>query len=126
HWRTSARRGMPFVREHEDDIGREAMIELDNRADASAQGFELAVSRTAALCVELVRRGIAVGLLTRGAEIPPGVGAAQLARLLRLLAFVAPESGARPRGRHRPAVRVQADGRIDLPEAPALRTVARA
>ena len=63
---------MPFVREHEDDVGREAVIELDNRGDAGAQGFELAVSRTAALCVELVRRGIAVGLLTRSAEVPPG------------------------------------------------------
>ena len=120
HWRTSARRGMPFVREHEDDIGREAVIELDNSADAGAQGFELAVSRTAALCVELVRRGIAVGLFTRSAEVPPGIGPAQLTRLLRLLAFVAPEAGARPRGRLRPAVRVHPDGRIDLPDAPAL------
>ena len=117
---------MPFVREHEDDVGREAVIELDNRGDAGAQGFELAVSRTAALCVELVRRGIAVGLVTRSAEVPPESGAAQLTRLLRILAFVAPESAARPRGRRRPAVRVHADGRIDLPDAPALKAVERA
>ncbi len=117
HWRTTARRGTPFVREHEDDIGREAVVELDNHFEAGAPGFELAVSRAAAVCVELARRGIAVGLLTRGAEIPPGTGPAHLGRLLRLLAFVAPESGPPARGRREPAVRVHADGAIELPGA---------
>ena len=46
---------------------------------------------------------------------PAGVGPIQLARVLRLLAFVAPERGPLPRGRRRPAVRVHADGRIELP-----------
>ncbi len=118
HWRTTARRGIPFVREHEDDIGREAVVELDNHAEAGAQGFELAVSRAAAVCVELARRGIAVGLVTRGTEIAPGVGPAQVARLLRLLAFVAPEAGPRRRGRRPPAVCVHADGAIELPGTP--------
>jgi uncharacterized protein (DUF58 family) len=121
HWRTSARRGTLFVREHEDEVGREAVVELDNRADAGAQGFELAVSRAAALCVELAGRGIAVGLVTRGAEIPPGAGPAQLSRVLRLLAFVAPPAAPPARPRRPPAVRVLADGRIELPGTPAAR-----
>lgn len=124
HWRTTARRGTPFVREHEDDVGLEAVIELDNHVHGGAQGFELAVSRAAAICVELARRGIAVGLVTRTAEVAPGVGPGQLARLLRLLAFVAPAAGAAPPGRRPPAVRVHGDGRIELPGAPGRRASA--
>jgi uncharacterized protein (DUF58 family) len=121
HWRTSARRGMPFVREHEDDLGHEALIELDNHAEAGAQEFELAVSRTASLCVELARRGIAVGLATRGGEIPPGAGPDQLPRLLRFLAFVAPQAGPPARPRRRPLVRVRGNGQIELAGARAPR-----
>jgi len=72
------------------------------------------VSRAAALCVELARRGLSVGLVTRTAEVPPSVGPAQLARLLRLLAFIAPEAGAPPRPRRRPVAWVSAEGTIDL------------
>jgi uncharacterized protein (DUF58 family) len=114
HWRTSARRGMLLVREHEDDEGREGTILLDNDPDAGAAAFELAVSRTATLCVELARRGMAVGLATRGGEIPPSVGAAHLARLLTRLALIAPEPGRPPHARRRPIVRVSADGNIDV------------
>jgi uncharacterized protein (DUF58 family) len=126
HWRTSARRGVPFVREHEDDVGHEAVVELINQPDGGAQEFELAVSRAATLCVELARRGLAVGLVTRAAEIPPGVGPDHLARLLRLLAFVAPEATRLIRSRRRPLVRVRADGEIELPGARAARKVVRA
>ncbi|HLK91586.1 MAG TPA: DUF58 domain-containing protein [Polyangia bacterium] len=114
HWRSSARRGMLLVREHEDDDGREATIVLDNHAHAGAAAFELAVSRTAALCVELSRRGMAVGLATRGGEIPPSAGPAHLARLLRLLALIAPEAGPPPRPRRRPIARVTPDGQIQV------------
>jgi uncharacterized protein (DUF58 family) len=121
HWRTSARRGVPFVREHEDDVGQEALVELDNHAGAGAQEFELAVSRAATLCVELARRGLSVGLVTRAAEIPPGAGPDHLARLLRLLAFVAPDAGPRALSRRRPLVRVRGDAQIELPGVQALR-----
>ncbi len=114
HWRTSARRGMLLVREHEDDEGCEATIVFDNDAHAGAEAFELAVSRTAALCVELARRGLAVGLCTRGGQVPPSVGPAHLARLLGLLAFIAPEAGAPPRPRRRAVARVRPDGNIEL------------
>ena len=117
HWRTSARRGMLLVREHEDDEGREGTILFDNDPRAGAAAFELAVSRAAALCVELARRGMAVGLITRGGEIPPSVGAPHLGRLLTRLAFVAPEPGPPPRARRRPTARVSADGNIDVANA---------
>jgi len=112
HWRSSARRGMLLVREHEDDEGREATIVFDNDARAGAEAFELAVSRAAALCVELARRGMAVGLATRGSEIPPSVGPAHLGRLLGRLAFIAPEAGPPPRARRRAVVRVAPDGEL--------------
>ncbi len=115
HWRSSARRGILLVREHEDDEGHEATIVFDNDAHAGAEPFELAVSRTAALCVELARRGLAVGLCTRGGEVAPSVGPGHLARLLRLLAFIAPEAGAPPRPRRRAGAHVRPDGEIDLP-----------
>jgi uncharacterized protein (DUF58 family) len=114
HWRSSAHRGIPLVREHEDDDGREAIVVFDNDAGAGAEAFELAVSRAAALCVELARRGMAVGLATRGSEILPSIGPAHLARLLRLLAFVAPTAGPPARARRRGTARVGADGSIDL------------
>jgi uncharacterized protein (DUF58 family) len=130
HWRSSARRGLPLVREHENDQGQRALIVFDNGASpASAQtrsgnsltttvadpAFELAVSRTAALCVELVRRGLAVGLCTRGGELAPAAGPRQLTRLLRLLAFIQPEPADGPmRVRGDAVVRVRADADIDL------------
>ena len=117
HWRTSARRGMLLVREHEDDEGREATIVFDNDARSGAEAFELAVSRTAALCVELTRRGLAVGLVTRGSEVAPSAGPGHLARLLRRLAFIAPEAGPLPRLRRRAVARVSPEGELHLGNA---------
>jgi uncharacterized protein (DUF58 family) len=117
HWRTSARRGMLLVREHEDDEGREATIVFDNEARSGAEAFELAVSRTAALCVELARRGLAVGLVTRGSEVAPSAGPGHLARLLRQLAFIAPEAGPLPRLRRRAVARVSPEGELQLGNA---------
>jgi uncharacterized protein (DUF58 family) len=105
---------MLLVREHEDDEGREATIVFDNDARSGAEAFELAVSRTAALCVELARRGLAVGLVTRGSEVAPSAGPGHLARLLRLLAFIAPEAGPPPRARRRAVARVSPDGELHL------------
>jgi uncharacterized protein (DUF58 family) len=113
HWRTSARRGRPFVRETEDDEGLEVCIVVDNQigndagndADPSPGGprrptanaaFEAMVSMAASLAVELIRRRYRVGLITRGEEIPPESGAGQSLRILRHLALIAPADGAVP------------------------------
>jgi uncharacterized protein (DUF58 family) len=115
HWRSSARRGLPLVREHEDDEGQRALIVFDNRPGDDDAAFELAVSLTAALCVELGRRGLAVGLATRGGELAPAVGPRQVTRLLHVLAFIEPEAGEGPmRVRGDAVVRVGPGAGIDL------------
>ena len=103
HWRTSAHRGAPFLRETEDDEGQEVCLVLDNgRAPSgdvagapSASGhalaaapaevnaaFEQTVSLAASLACELLSRGYRVGLAARGEEITPEGGQAQATRLL--------------------------------------------
>lgn len=114
HWRTSARRGRPFVRETEDDEGLEVCIVVDNQgenqernqggpsgADSGARprdagGFEGMVSMAASLAIELIRRRYRVGLIARGEEIPPESGPGQSLRILRYLALIEPADGAVP------------------------------
>jgi len=93
HWRTSARRGAPFVREMEDDEGKEATLVLDNGAVAEGPGaheqaFENAVSLAASVARTLLGRGYRVGLVTRDAEIRPDGGPGQATRIMRLLATI--------------------------------------
>jgi uncharacterized protein (DUF58 family) len=102
HWRTSARRGAPFVRELEDDEGQEVCLVLDNGAGTGPTprpptpgedtAFEGMVSLAASLACELLARGYRVGLYARGEEITPEGGQAQATRLLRFLALVEPVS----------------------------------
>jgi uncharacterized protein (DUF58 family) len=96
HWRTTARRGVPFVRENEDDEGTEATVVLDNAAGAAPEAFERAVSEAASHALELLRRGFRVGLALRGASVPADAGPSQATRLLRALALVEPADAALP------------------------------
>jgi uncharacterized protein (DUF58 family) len=118
HWRSSARRGIPLVREKEDEETREATVLLDNAADAAADpaAFERAVSEAAGICVELAHRGFSVGLAVRGGEVRAAVGAAQTERILRALAVIAPDAGALPGIRTGTVVRIRPGA------APALET----
>jgi uncharacterized protein (DUF58 family) len=89
------------------------------RGPSDDAAFELAVSRAAALCVELTRRGLAVGLATRGSEVAPAFGPRHLARLLGRLAFIAPEAGeGPPRARRGVVARIRPGADIDLPAHP--------
>jgi uncharacterized protein (DUF58 family) len=107
HWRSTARRGMAVAIEHEDDRAREVTLVLDNAGVAvddsvvatSDAAFETAVSQAASLCVELGRRGFAVGLAWRGGELPPASGKPGLARAMRALALVGRERAPLPRPR---------------------------
>jgi len=116
HWRTSARRGAPFVRETEDDEGQEVRVVFDNRWTRRLTGpthatavtehgeagekaapsperdteFEGAVSSAASVVFELLQRGYRVGLAVAGEEITPEGGQAQATRILRFLALVGP------------------------------------
>src|SRR5205814_7019129 len=81
HWRTSARRGRPFVRELEEETGRIVMIVLETGAAPVAgdpvRAFEDAVSLAASLAVALLRKGLQVGLKTDGAQVTPSSGTGQ-------------------------------------------------
>src|SRR5262249_42056010 len=90
HWRTTARRGVPFVRENEDDEGIEATVVLDNVAGAAPEAFETAVSQAASFALELLGRGFRVSLVLRGATLAADRGPAQATRILRALALVEP------------------------------------
>jgi uncharacterized protein (DUF58 family) len=109
HWRSSARRGFPLVREKEDEETRQATVLLDNDPAASADtaAFERAVSEAAGVCVELARRGFSVGLAVRGGEVRAGVGPAQTERILRALAVIAPAEGPLPPARAGTIVRIR-------------------
>jgi uncharacterized protein (DUF58 family) len=90
HWRTSARRGTPFVRENEDDEGSEVTVVLDNAAGATPEAFEAAVSQAASYTLALLGRGLRVALALRGATLAADTGPAQATRILRALALVEP------------------------------------
>jgi uncharacterized protein (DUF58 family) len=109
HWRSTARRGIPLVREKEDEEAREATVILDNDplAAADSAAFERAVSETAGICVELAKRGFSVGLAVRGGEVRASVGGAQVERILRALAVIAPDAGPLPPIRPGTVVRVR-------------------
>jgi uncharacterized protein (DUF58 family) len=98
HWRSSARRGILLVREMDDEQARQATVVLDNDPALSvdAAAFERAVSQTAGLCVELSRRGFSVALAVRGGDMAAGVGPAHLARIMRVLALIAPDAAPLP------------------------------
>jgi uncharacterized protein (DUF58 family) len=97
HWRSTAHRGRPMVREHEDETARRISILCDNAlpdgercADELAKdGLERAISLAASLAADYLARGFAVRVITRGVESPPWLsGAWQLNRLLHALALL--------------------------------------
>jgi len=98
HWRTTARRGVPFVRENEDDEGLEAIVMLDDAAGPPPAAFETAVSEAASISLELLQRGFRVTLALRGASVPADAGPAQSTRILRALALVEPVAWAEGSG----------------------------
>jgi uncharacterized protein (DUF58 family) len=108
HWRSSARRGIPLVREHEDEEAQQATVVFDNDPEGTRDpaAFERAVSEAAGLCVELLHRGFSVGLVMRGGEVTADVGPAQADKLLRALALVAPDTGQLRRARRGATVRI--------------------
>lgn len=96
HWPTSAKRGRPFVRESEDELGHFAVVLLENRSRAPEPAFEAAVSMAASIAVDLLARGFRVGLGSRTAAVSPGDGPAQAVRILTALALIGPAGEGRP------------------------------
>ncbi|HEX6747461.1 MAG TPA: DUF58 domain-containing protein [Longimicrobium sp.] len=85
HWRTTARVGEPVIREYERDRSRALWICLDLRAEPGDLA-ETAVEIAASLAAAASRRGDPFGVATPDARVSPGIGAAQLERVLDVLA----------------------------------------
>lgn len=105
HWRTSARRGRPFMREFEEETGRSVLIVLPTAVDEHAtEAFELAVSYAASVALLLLRRDFRVGLVAGGTFIAPDAATASaILRCLALVEATTPDpqaASARPRQWH--------------------------
>lgn len=85
HWPTTARVGEPTVREFERDRSRALWLCLELRAP-EGEAAEAAAATVASLAAAALRRGEVFALATGEARVPPGVGPAQLERVLDALA----------------------------------------
>jgi uncharacterized protein (DUF58 family) len=95
HWRRTAALGRVVVFEMHSDSSARVTIVLDNarpaRADARwDQGFEIAISRAAALAVSCVGRELAVEVLCRGQRSPLVMAGTPTDPILRFLALLQP------------------------------------
>lgn len=88
HWRSSARLGVPLVREYERERAETLWICLDqSRGRAQdAEAEEEMVEVAASLARTAIERGRPVGLATSDALVDEGTGPAQLERILDALA----------------------------------------
>ena len=92
HWKTSARQSRLIVRETETEDLRQVTLALPVAVPAGERPdfFEEAVSQTASLAAYFQKEGFAVRLLVGDREIPHGVGAEHLYRMLYALAVCDP------------------------------------
>ncbi len=86
HWRSTARRGNPVVREYERDAAEALWICLELRAAPDDEQGEISVEVAASLAAAALRRGQPFGLATPDVRVAPGAGPAQLERVLDALA----------------------------------------
>ena len=87
HWRTTARLGIPVVREYEQNVAETLWICLDTRGEPG-DGAEAAVETAAALGAKAFREGKRFGFASPGVTIDPGHGPGQLEAILDALARV--------------------------------------
>jgi uncharacterized protein (DUF58 family) len=85
HWRSSARRAAPVVREYDRDLGETVRIAVELFAESDAAGDRLA-EIAASLAARAYARGEAFSLATVDEELSPGAGPRQFERALDLLA----------------------------------------
>jgi uncharacterized protein (DUF58 family) len=89
HWRSTARRGRPVVREYDRDESRTLWICLDLRMRPGSRAEE-AIEVAASLAERAARRGTPFAVLAGRAGLPPGAGPSHLAAALDLLARAEP------------------------------------
>jgi uncharacterized protein (DUF58 family) len=87
HWRSTARRGMPVVREYERDSTDTLWICLDLRAP-DGDAAEVAVEIAASLAAQAAAENERFGLATNDAVVDPGTGPGQMEAVLDTLARV--------------------------------------
>lgn len=87
HWRTTARRGEPILREYDRSVSEEYWIVLDTVA-ADRDAGEAAIEVAASLVAAAAARGDRFGLAAGGARIPPGTAPGRAEAALDLLAAV--------------------------------------
>ncbi len=107
-WKSTAKTGELMAREFARDEENTFCLLLDTIvAERESERFEKAVSLTASLAVHFAEEGAEFQFLTPREQIPRGIGAAHLDRVLRALALVQHESV---------SVRTSADLREELRE----------
>jgi uncharacterized protein (DUF58 family) len=87
HWRTTARLGIPVVKEYEQNLAETLWICLDTRGEAGDPA-EAAVETAAALTARAFQTGKRFGFSSPGLNIEPGHGPGHLERILDALARV--------------------------------------
>ena len=92
HWRATARRGRPFVREFEETQGRCVMVSLREIPEGpeTPAMVEAAVSVAASLALAFLKNGYQVGVRAGNTTLHPEQSAAQSTRILRCLALYQP------------------------------------
>jgi uncharacterized protein (DUF58 family) len=109
HWRSSAKRAEPVVKEYERPGAKKVHIVLDTAVPDKASAADLAlfeqrVSQAASLAYHLsLKQDCLVGLTVGAEVIPARTGDAHLHRMLRALALVEPRPGDRRKSPPMPA-----------------------
>lgn len=85
HWRSTARFSEPVVREYERDNADAWWLAVELRT-GDTEAAERAIEIAATLAARALTRGERVGLVTNDTVIDPGIGGAQLERILDTLA----------------------------------------
>lgn len=96
HWRSSAKTGVPVVRELMAETAVDARILLIGDGGRDSQRLEAGLSEAASLAVHLADGGAAVELVGPGVHVPSGRGRAHTHRLLTALALYVPTRGPVP------------------------------
>jgi uncharacterized protein (DUF58 family) len=87
HWRSTARRAKPVVREYDRDVSDTLWYCLDLQAEPNERA-ESAVEIVASLCAQASAQGRRFGLAAGDSIVPPAVGVGHLERILDALARV--------------------------------------
>lgn len=87
HWRSTARRAVPVVREYDRDVSETLWVCLDLRGEPDEQA-ETAVEIAASLCAQASAQGLRYGLAAGDSIIAPDAGVGHLERVLDGLARV--------------------------------------